>query len=98
MFLPNQPSSGVQVVVMKESSARCNALLLFFSYKYLGLYVMWVYRLFYLRVLEQLLCTCLPYAFVGLWPVAVLNVSVGMEVCCMAVCHFERIYYSRAPI
>jgi hypothetical protein len=28
MFRPNQPSSGVQVVVMKESAAYCNAVLL----------------------------------------------------------------------
>jgi hypothetical protein len=32
--------------------------------------------MFYLGVLEQLLCMCLPYGFVGLWPVAVLDVSV----------------------
>jgi hypothetical protein len=30
MFLPNQPSSGVQVVVMKESAAHCIAVLLFY--------------------------------------------------------------------
>jgi hypothetical protein len=29
MFRPNQPSSGVQVVVMKDSAAQCNAVLLF---------------------------------------------------------------------
>jgi hypothetical protein len=29
MFRPNRPSSGVQVVVMEESAAHCNAVLLF---------------------------------------------------------------------
>lgn len=29
MFQPNQPSAGVQVVVMKESAAHCSAVLLF---------------------------------------------------------------------
>jgi hypothetical protein len=37
---------------------------------------MWVNELFYLGVLDHLLCTCLPYDFVGLWHVAVLNVFV----------------------
>jgi hypothetical protein len=36
MFRPNRPSSGAQVVVMKESAAHCNAVLLFL-YNYLGL-------------------------------------------------------------
>jgi hypothetical protein len=29
MFQPNRPSSGVQVVVMKESATQCNAVLFF---------------------------------------------------------------------
>jgi hypothetical protein len=37
---------------------------------------MWANQLFYLGVLQQLLCTCLPYGFVGLFPVALLNVFV----------------------
>jgi hypothetical protein len=32
----------------------------------------------------------LPNGFVGLWSVAVSNVSVGAEVCCMAVGHHFR--------
>jgi hypothetical protein len=38
---------------------------------------MWVNQLFYLGALEQLLCTCLPHGFAGVWPVVVLNVSIG---------------------
>jgi hypothetical protein len=45
---------------------------------------MWVNQLFYLDVLEQMLHMCLPYGFVGLWPMVVLNVFVGAEVCCAA--------------
>jgi hypothetical protein len=30
MFQPNQPSSGVQVVMMKVSAAHCNAVLLYY--------------------------------------------------------------------
>jgi hypothetical protein len=45
---------------------------------------MLVNQLFYLGVLEQLLCMCLPYGFVGfLWHVAILNVVVWAEVRCM---------------
>jgi hypothetical protein len=36
MFRPNCPASGVQVVVMKESAAHCNAVLLFLR-NYIGL-------------------------------------------------------------
>jgi hypothetical protein len=35
MFLPNWPSSGVQVVVMKDSAAYCNAVLLFLCNNYI---------------------------------------------------------------
>jgi hypothetical protein len=64
MFRPNRPSSGVQVVVMKESAAHCEAVLFLSEYKYF-----WLCGLtgcFYLGVLEQLLCTCLPYGSFGL--------------------------------
>jgi hypothetical protein len=40
---------------------------------------MWVNKLFYLGLLEQLLCTCLPYGFVRFWPVAVLNILFGRK-------------------
>jgi hypothetical protein len=66
MFRPNWPSSGVQVAVIKESAAHCNAVLLFLL-NCLGLFlVMWVNQLLYLGVLEQLICKCLPHGFVGL--------------------------------
>jgi hypothetical protein len=52
---------------------------------------MWVNHLLYLGVLEQLLCMCLPYGFISLWSVAVLNVLVGAGVCCMAVGHHTQI-------
>jgi hypothetical protein len=54
---------------------------------------MWASQLFCLGVLEQVLCTSLPYSFcwfVGLsfvTCVAVVNDFVGTEVCCMAVGH-----------
>jgi hypothetical protein len=52
MFWPNQPSSGVQVFVIKESVVHCNAVL-FLVCSCLGLLlVMWVNQLFYLGVLE----------------------------------------------
>jgi hypothetical protein len=74
---------------MKESAAHSNAVLLVLL-NCLGFKNMWVKQLFYLGVLEQLLCTCLPYGFVGLWPVAVLNVFIWAEVCCMEVgYHFK---------
>jgi hypothetical protein len=42
----------------------------------------------------MLLCTCLPYGPVGLWPVTVLNVFVETKVCYMVIVHmmydFER--------
>jgi hypothetical protein len=41
---------------------------------------MWVDQLLHLGVLEQLLCTCLPYGFVGLRPVAVLTALVAAGV------------------
>jgi hypothetical protein len=47
---------------------------------------MWGNRLFYLGVLE-LHVFALRFC---LWPAAVENVFVGMEVCCMAVGHFGR--------
>jgi hypothetical protein len=50
----------------------------------------WVNQLFYLVVLEQLLCTSLPYSFVDLSLVrcvAVMNVFAGTEACYMAVGH-----------
>jgi hypothetical protein len=46
---------------------------------------MWVNQLLHLGVLEQLLCTCLPYGFVGLQPVAVLDVFIWAEVCRLEV-------------
>jgi hypothetical protein len=51
---------------------------------------MCVNQLFHLDVLEQLQCTILPYGFAGLWPVAVMNVSVWAEVCCMAAGHHDK--------
>jgi hypothetical protein len=40
-----------------------------------------------LGVLEELPSTCLPYDFVGLWTVAVLNVFVLARISCMVVGH-----------
>jgi hypothetical protein len=40
-----------------------------------------------LGVLEQVLCTRLPYGFVGLWSMAVLNVCGQAEICSMAIGH-----------
>jgi hypothetical protein len=52
MFRPNRPSSGVQVVVIKEPAADCEAVS-FHLCRFLGLLlVMWVNHLFYLGVLE----------------------------------------------
>jgi hypothetical protein len=46
MFRPNRPPSGVQVAVMKECAAHCNAVLLFLC-SCLGLIlVLWVNHLF----------------------------------------------------
>jgi hypothetical protein len=59
---------------------------------------MWVKQLFYLGVLEQLICMCLPYGFVGLWPVGVLNIFVWAEVCCMAVGHHGLYHKSTLPV
>jgi hypothetical protein len=48
----NQPSSGVQAVVIKESTAHCNAVL-FLLYSCIRLHlVMWVSHMFYLGVVE----------------------------------------------
>jgi hypothetical protein len=74
MFRLNWPSSGVQVVVVvEESAAHCNAVLLCSC---LGFKVMWVNHLFYSVVLEQLICTCLRFY----WFMAVMNVFVWPEV------------------
>jgi hypothetical protein len=52
MFQPNRPSSGVQVVVIKEYAAHCNAVLFLLHRCLILLLVMWVNHLFYLGVLE----------------------------------------------
>jgi hypothetical protein len=40
----------------------------------------------------------LLYDFVGLWPVAVLNVFVWADVCCMAVGHHSLYHKSTLPV
>jgi hypothetical protein len=61
MLRPKWPSSGVQVVVLKEPAAHCNAVLIILCSCLGIILVMWVNQLFYLGVLLQLLCTCLSY-------------------------------------
>jgi hypothetical protein len=73
MFRPNRPSSCVQVVVMTDSAAHCNAYVVTADSRLCGL--------------ESCLFGCLPYGFVGLWRVAVRNVSVRAKVRCMTVDH-----------
>jgi hypothetical protein len=51
-FRPNQPPSGVKVVLIKESSAHCKAVLFLLCSCLRLLLVMWVNQLFYLGVLE----------------------------------------------
>jgi hypothetical protein len=41
-------------------------------------------------MLVSLSCMCLPYGFVGLWAVAVLNVLAGAAGFCVAVDHYGR--------
>ncbi|PNF19405.1 hypothetical protein B7P43_G03640 [Cryptotermes secundus] len=79
MFWPNQPSSGVQVVMIAESAAHCNAVL-FLLCGGLGLHlVMWVSHLFFdLGVLELLV-----FASWFCFAVAVLNVLAGVGICCV---------------
>jgi hypothetical protein len=65
MFRPNRPSSGVQVVVMKESAAHCNAVLLLIC-SCLGLIVDYVgYRAVAMHVfgLSIYVMTCIRVLF-----------------------------------
>jgi hypothetical protein len=76
MFRPNWPSSGVQVVMVKDSAAHCNVV--FFPpvvvasgyFGYVG------YHQFYL----SLGCTLLLLVLFGLLVVAVMNVLAGAGV------------------
>jgi hypothetical protein len=70
--------------MMKESTAHCKAVLFLLCSCFGLLLVMWVNQLFYLASFN---CTCLPYGFLCLRSVDVLNVLVGAGVCCMAVSH-----------
>jgi hypothetical protein len=51
MFWPNWPSSGVQVVMVKDSAAHCNAVFLPPNVVASGNLLMWVTITFYLGVL-----------------------------------------------
>jgi hypothetical protein len=52
LFRPNQPSSGLQAVTIKESAAHCNAVLFLLCSSLWLLLAMWVNHLFYLGVHE----------------------------------------------
>jgi hypothetical protein len=85
MFQPNWPSSGVQVVVMKESAAHCNAVLLFLC-NCLRLILGYVgYQPVAMHMFALWFCWFVDLSLV--WCVVLLNVFVGAEACCLVVSH-----------
>jgi hypothetical protein len=68
MFRPNRPSSGVQVVVMKESAAHCEAVLFLSEYKYFwlcgltGCFYLVSLNNCYARFCWCVVCGCLEYS------------------------------------
>jgi hypothetical protein len=75
MFRPNWPSSGVQVVKVKESAAQCNVVFFPPIVVASGYLVMWVTHIW-----VSLGCTWLLLVLFGLLVVAALNVLPGAGV------------------